>query len=83
VQCEAVLLAGRWPAGFACPLCAGAEHTTFRRGLEGTYHAFDFAKYGYRYLAEAQYRFNWRFDLSTIFVQVLRAEVLTPPRRRD
>jgi hypothetical protein len=34
-----------------------------KRSLCGTYHAFDFAKYAHRYLAEAQYRFNRRFDL--------------------
>jgi len=33
-----------------------------KRSLGGTYHAFDFAKYAHRYLAEAQYRFNRRFD---------------------
>lgn len=32
----------------------------------GTYHAFDFAKYARRYLAEVQYRFNRRFDLSSV-----------------
>jgi ISXO2-like transposase domain/Transposase zinc-ribbon domain len=29
-----------------------------KTGIAGTYHAFKFAKYGYRYLAEYQYRFN-------------------------
>ena len=46
----------------------------------GTYHAFDFHKYGYRYLAEAQYRFNRRFDLSTIFSRLLRAASCTGKR---
>jgi DNA-directed RNA polymerase subunit RPC12/RpoP/transposase-like protein len=32
-----------------------------------------------RYLAEFQYRFNRRFDLSTILQRLLRASVLTPP----
>ena len=31
-------------------------------GGSGTYHSFDFAKYGYRYLSEIQYRFNCRFQ---------------------
>ena len=31
-QCEAALMTWRWPDGFACPACAGVEHTTFRRG---------------------------------------------------
>jgi transposase-like protein len=34
-----------------------------KTGLSGTYHAFDFKKYGDRYLAEVVYRFNRRFDL--------------------
>ena len=50
-----------------------------KRSLGGTYHAFDFAKYAHRYLAEAQYRFNRRFDLSSILQRLLRAAVLTPP----
>ena len=33
-----------------------------KTALCGTYHAFDFAKYAHRYHAEAQYRFNRRFD---------------------
>ncbi|MDE2298256.1 MAG: transposase [Burkholderiales bacterium] len=31
-KCEAALMVSRWPRGFACPSCSGAEHTTFRRG---------------------------------------------------
>jgi hypothetical protein len=50
-----------------------------KRSLGGTYHAFDFAKYAHRYLAEAQYRFNRRFDLSSVLQRLLRAAVLTPP----
>lgn len=46
----------------------------------GTYHAFDFAKYAHRYLAEAQYRFNRRFNLASILARLLRAAAVTPPR---
>lgn len=46
----------------------------------GTYHAFDFAKYAPRYLAEVQYRFNRRFDLSSILKRLLVAAVRTKPR---
>lgn len=46
----------------------------------GTYHAFDFDKYGFLYLAEAQYRFNRRFDLSIIFTRLLHAAVATGNR---
>ena len=48
-----------------------------KTSFSGTYHAFDFAKYGQRYLAEVQYRFNRRFDLSVILVRLLRAASLT------
>ncbi len=51
-----------------------------KTALSGTYHSFDFAKYAQRYLAEAQYRFNRRFDLSTILVRLVRACVVTTPR---
>ncbi|MET3133867.1 hypothetical protein AAKU55_004157, partial [Oxalobacteraceae bacterium GrIS 1.11] len=39
-----------------------------------------FAKYGSRYLAEAQYRFNRRFDLSAILDSLLYDAVGTGPR---
>ena len=51
-----------------------------KRSLSGTYHAFDFAKYAHRYLAEAQYRFNRRFDLSAILTRLVRAAATTSPR---
>jgi hypothetical protein len=50
-----------------------------KRSLSGTYHAFDFAKYSHRYLAEAQYRFNRRFDLRRILPRLLRAACLSTP----
>jgi ribosomal protein L37AE/L43A len=51
-----------------------------KSALQGTYHAFDFAKYAHRYLAEAQYRFNRRFNLASILARLLRAASLTSPR---
>ena len=51
-----------------------------KTALSGTYHAFDFVKYAHRYLAEAQYRFNRRFNLSSILARLLRAASLTTPR---
>jgi hypothetical protein len=50
-----------------------------KRSLSGPYHAFDFAKYAHRYLAEAQYRFNRRFNLSSILARLLRAACLSTP----
>jgi hypothetical protein len=34
-----------------------------KTALSGTHHAFNFQKYGDRYLAEMAYRFNRRFHL--------------------
>lgn len=51
-----------------------------KTSLAGTYHAFDFVKYAHRYLAEAQYRFNRRFDLSSILSRLINACAACPPR---
>lgn len=69
---------------------AVVAHPEFRRvntvlsnlktAISGTYHAFKFAKYAERYLAEVQYRFNRRFDLGSILVRLVRAAALTHPR---
>ena len=46
-----------------------------KTAITGTYHAFDFEKYAHRYLAEAQYRFNRRFDLPEMFKRFVFATV--------
>lgn len=46
----------------------------------GAYHAFDFAKYGTRYLAAFAYRFNRRFHLETLPLHLLAAAVAIGPR---
>lgn len=48
-----------------------------KTAITGTYHAFDFARYAHRYLAEAQYRFNRRFDLSSILTRLIHAAAQT------
>ena len=55
-----------------------------KRSLSGTYHAFRAPKYGQRYLAEFQYRFNRRFDLPGLVPRLAAAAVhLTPwPEKR-
>lgn len=50
-----------------------------KTAIGGTYHAFDFAKYAHRYLAEFQYRFNRRFNMRTILCRLLTALVAAPP----
>lgn len=54
--------------------------SNLKTALSGTYHAFDFTKYAHRYLAEAQYRFNRRFNLASILARLLRAAALTARR---
>lgn len=44
-----------------------------KNAISGTYHSFDFEKYGYRYLGEYQYRFNRRFDLAEMFPRLCSA----------
>ena len=51
-----------------------------KTSINGTYHAFDFRKYAYRYLSETQYRFNRRFDLKIILRRVIRAAATTGKR---
>ena len=53
-----------------------------KTAIGATYHAFDFAKYAHRYLAEFQYRFNrrfnHRFNMRTILCRLLTALVAAP-----
>ena len=50
-----------------------------KTALAGTYHAFGFAKYAHRYLAQVQYLFNRRFNLRTILTRLVRAVCATHP----
>ena len=51
-----------------------------KTGLSGTYHAFNFQKYGDRYLAEIAYRFNRRFNLKGLLQRLLIACIGSRPR---
>lgn len=51
-----------------------------KTAINGTYHAFGFAKYADRYLGAVQYLFNRRFNLRTILPRLLVAAASTPPR---
>ena len=53
--------------------------SNLKTGLTGTYHAFKFAKYAHRYLAEFQYRFNRRFDLRSILSRLVHVACTTKP----
>jgi transposase-like protein len=50
-----------------------------KTAITGTYHAFKFAKYAYRYLAEYQFRFNRRFDLASLMQRLIRAAASANP----
>ena len=50
-----------------------------KRALDGTYHAFGFFTYPERYLAEAAWRFNHRFDLKTMLPRLLATAVTCSP----
>lgn len=50
-----------------------------KTAIAGTYHAFKFAKYADRYLAEYQYRFNRRFNLATLMHSLIRAAASCKP----
>lgn len=73
----------------AGPGRAAAQHPEFqavnimlgnlKTAISGTYHAFKFAKYAPRYLAEFQYRFNRRYDLRSILPRLIRAAATTKP----
>jgi transposase-like protein len=51
-----------------------------KTAISGTYHSFDFEKYGHRYLGEYQYRFNRRFDLAGMFSRLITAAVQSGKR---
>lgn len=50
--------------------------------LSGTHHAFKFAKYADRYLAEVQYRFNRRVSLPALLPRLAFAVMHTQPMPR-
>ncbi len=53
--------------------------SNLKTAIRGTYHHFNVHKYLARYLAEAQYRLNRRFDLPSLVGRLLHASVRTPP----
>jgi len=50
-----------------------------KRAIGGRYHAFTHSKYARRYLGEAAYRFNRRFQLRELLPRLLRALVVCSP----
>lgn len=53
--------------------------SNLKRSLDGTLHAFKFFKYTHRYLADATWRFNRRFDLKALVPRLLVAAARCKP----
>ena len=53
--------------------------SNLKRSIDGTYHSVRFRKYTQRYLAEAMWRFNRRFNLSAILAQLIANCVQSKP----
>jgi len=53
--------------------------SNLKRSLDGAYHAFKFAKYAHRYLAETMWRFNRRFDLTQLVPSLLTTAAASKP----
>jgi hypothetical protein len=64
----------REPLRWVNPFIANAK-----TAMRGTYPHFDLGKYPHRYLAEAQYRVNRRFDLRSLVGRLVHACARTAP----
>lgn len=53
--------------------------SNLKTAIHGTYHHFDFKKYRHRYMAEAQYRINRRFELASMLPRLVIACARTKP----
>lgn len=70
----------RKSTGMGCFAWVNTVLSNIKTAVAGTYHGFEFSKYAGRYLSEVQYRFNRRFDLSSIFPRLLYAGANTGKR---
>lgn len=68
---------GRKSTDIACFNWVNTILGNLKTSISGTYHAFDFEKYGARYLAEVQYRFNQRTDLRGMLSRLITAAATT------
>lgn len=80
--CEhvAVIMGGRKPKEVPIFQWLNTIMGNVKTGLSGTYHAFNFQKYGDRYLAEIAYRFNRRFNLKGMLQRLLIACIGSRPQ---
>ena len=80
IQQREVVSKGRKSTDMGCFTWVNTILGNLKTAVSGTYHAFDFEKYAYRYLGEYQYRFNRRFDLAALLPRMLVAAVRTGKR---
>jgi transposase-like protein len=76
---RAVVVGGRKPKELPEFEWVNTLIANVKTSLCGCYHAFDFAKYGARYLAAIAYRFNRRFNLRSLPKRLLVAAVDLAP----
>ena len=79
-QHHAVIAGGRKPKDLPEFNWVNTLLGNLKTRLSGTYHAFNFAKYGSRYLGAFVYRFNRRFHLETITTRLIVAAATIGPR---
>ena len=52
--------------------------SNIKASIYGTFHSIDFVRYGYRYLADLEYRFNRRFNLKAMFYELISSASQAP-----
>ena len=77
---QVVIVGGRKPKDLPEFNWVNTVLGNLKTSFGGAYHAFDFAKYGARYLAAFAYRFNRRFHLETLPMRLLAAAASIGPR---
>jgi hypothetical protein len=75
----AIVVAPRQSSDFGVFEWVNTFISNLKTAIRGTCHHFDFEKYGKRYLAEAQYRVNRRFELHTLVDRLLGTCAPTAP----
>lgn len=79
-QHEVIIAGGRKPKDLPEFNWLNTVLGNLKTSLGGAYHAFDFSKYGTRYLAAFSYRFNRRFHLDTLPMRLIVASATIGPR---
>ena len=51
-----------------------------KTSISGTFHSIDFGRYGFRYLADLEFRLNRRFDLRKMFFRLFDKALKSPPK---